>query len=220
LLEQKIFGTLPNVESVNEKMIRLLRRVESDRDSSVSMMVYWMWFGADLKYPTVPIDKLNMHDSELCELIQTRLSQGRKTHVVMYEQGQTITGSPSAAKDKLKTFVEAVLRYRAKDRAAEIKPEDVTNLLSRYEESVKILKQMEAQMPANGSEEKQIEVKRFPDIPNLLFAVKGDGMEAGIIYLGETPTLEHFIETAGFYTEDPKMVRILERQIREFERQP
>jgi len=211
LLALRIFGTLPNMKEVNERIVELLEFAENDPRSEVSAMVYWSWFGADLRFPQkIKISAIDEDASEVAKLLLHRFVEDYKTHLVIYEEDKDESVHT-------KNFVEALLKYRVhltpgKDPAQEITPEGLTALLARYETDVKHLAGKEEQRRLAGKEPSAI-LKRTRDIPNLLFAMTSRQRSAGIIYLGETESLKGHTKTAGFYTEDLTMVKIIEEQI-------
>lgn len=208
LLENRIFGTLPSVEAVEQKMVELLELAERSPDSTVSLMVYWAWFGADQQFPAIDVANLNAGHSRVAPLLHSRFAKNLETKLVMFDEG-----------DRLAEFVCAVLNYQGKKKSLTLSEADVSALLARYERNVSTLMQHQEQRKEN-SQLIRAEALRVKEVPNLLFAMRGGGVEAGIIYLGEISTLEENAPTGGFYTEDPRMVDILKQQIAAFRRPP
>lgn len=211
LLEDRIFGTLESTEAVVERATEMLKDCREDPDSLVSAMLYWLWFGADLKFPVESIQSIQDQHSDVCLELNHRIHSGLPTHLFVLRIADE-TGDQS----RLQRFLRAVFDYRKKTAKRGSHQADAENeallldLLDRYRQNLNLTVDYLKTKPSSPCV-----VSQHTDIPTLLLATESKGRTRGIIYLGETPTLERTAKTGGFYTEDSRMVEIIRSQIEE-----
>jgi len=206
-LDKKILGTLPTFDSVYLKMIELLEEANQDRQSKVWLMMYWLWFGSDLILREQGIEQINKHSSKVRQLIGSRIAMNYETNAVIY--------AISTPGDRLKDFLKTVLKYRLdkEGKQSTITEESLLALLERYKDDIKaLLHDVE-----NNQQQKLI---LSQEIPLLIFAVEGSKRSAGLVYLGETAELKREVDTGGFYSEEPKAVKIFISHIAAIARPP
>lgn len=196
-IDKKILGILPNFEEVHAKIVARLEQVKHDQKSKVYIMAYWLWFGIDRHVSKVPLEDLDSNHSRIWELLTSRISENLETHIIIYD--------PVSAKDKLKKFVSAVLKYNLDDKSQkeQISDEKISNLIEKYKNRL-------GQIEKSLTKISKTSIHKISEVPVLSFVVQGGGeYQSGVLYLGETLALERKAKTGGFSTFSPEMVDIL-----------
>jgi len=210
-LSTKIFGSLVDFTQVESKVIELVEWANDKTDGELSIMLYWLWFGADSQLSSVDCNlaSITAQQSKFYRALQKRIGHPSKTSLVVYD--------PIGAREELLDFVSTALQYQWPKDGPRSCPEGkalketVGGLLDRYQEDYSRMKDY---LDGSGTAGKMT-LKAKRSIPVLLLAAKRrTTCEArGIVYLGETSALRENAQAGGYFTEDPRMVEVILSQI-------
>lgn len=196
-IDDHILGTVTGFESVLAKLEALLNSANGTDHANVYVMAYWLWFGVDEDFPSIPLANIGPDTSRICCLLRARISGNKQTTLVLYRDRASI-----------RVFVEALFNYKASQGGISVTAAQVDQLVDRYMQEVTWLE-------AESKTRTKFKLAFRDEIPAIMFAVQGDET-TGLYYIGETAMLREKAALGGFTSRSPAMVGMLVNQIRHF----
>lgn len=187
-ISEKILGTLPDFDSVYERIAEIIEVANEDKNSKVYLMIYWTWFGSDKEIRDGKFEHLNSQTSKVNQKIKARLSEGLETHLVIYKTGKN-----------LKDFVKTVLEYRKVKSDSEKYEENLQKLIEEYELDIQ---GMNNTIKKNSKQE----IVEQASIPLLLCVSERSDKREAVLFLGEKEELDKGIKTGGLYSQESTAV--------------